>query len=99
MEAGGVRILSDLLTLAHLHINRAVMPTQTNVIEASPDMARDSEKEWYYQVRQHVIGMKYSISFYWYEVFYLPSNWADILLIMEWDCWWDFNVMFCDHLR
>ncbi|XP_045611089.2 dnaJ homolog subfamily C member 13 isoform X2 [Procambarus clarkii] len=49
VDAGGVRILSDLLTLAHLHISRAVMPTQTNVIEASPDMARDSEKEWYYQ--------------------------------------------------
>lgn len=51
VEAGGVRILVDLLTLAHLHVNRAVTPTQTNVIEASPDMARDSEKEWYYQVR------------------------------------------------
>ncbi|XP_042237903.1 dnaJ homolog subfamily C member 13-like isoform X4 [Homarus americanus] len=49
VEAGGVRILSDLLTLAHLHVSRAVMATQTNVIEASPDMARDSEKEWYYQ--------------------------------------------------
>ncbi|KAK7077105.1 DnaJ subfamily C member 13 [Halocaridina rubra] len=49
VEAGGVRILADLLTLAHLHVSRAVMPTQTNVIEASPDMARDSEKEWYYQ--------------------------------------------------
>ena len=51
VEAGGARILVDLLTLAHLHVNRAVIPTQTNVIEASPDMARDSEKEWYYQVR------------------------------------------------
>lgn len=45
-----MRILSDLLTLAHLHVSRAVMPTQSNVIEASPDMARDTEKEWYYQV-------------------------------------------------
>ncbi|KAK3858864.1 hypothetical protein Pcinc_034976 [Petrolisthes cinctipes] len=49
VEAGGVRVLTDLLTLAHLHINRAVTPTQTNVIEAGSDMARDSEKEWYYQ--------------------------------------------------
>lgn len=49
VEAGGIRILVDLLTLAHLHVSRAVTPTQTNVIEASPDMARDSEKEWYYQ--------------------------------------------------
>lgn len=51
VEAGGVRVLTDLLTLAHLHISRAVTPTQTNVIEAGTDMARDSEKEWYYQVR------------------------------------------------
>ncbi|XP_076044368.1 receptor mediated endocytosis 8 isoform X2 [Oratosquilla oratoria] len=49
VEAGGIRVLTDLLTLAHLHVSRAIMPTQTNVIEASPDMARDSEKEWYYQ--------------------------------------------------
>ncbi|XP_068224403.1 dnaJ homolog subfamily C member 13-like [Palaemon carinicauda] len=49
VEAGGVRILADLLTLAHLHVSRAIMPTQTNVIEAAPDMPRDSEKEWYYQ--------------------------------------------------
>lgn len=55
VEAGGIRILVDLLTLAHLHINRAVTPTQTNVIEASPDMARDSEKEWYYQVRDLLV--------------------------------------------
>ena len=51
VEAGGVRVLTDLLTLAHLHVNRAVTVTQSNVIEASPDMTRDSEKEWYYQVR------------------------------------------------
>ncbi|KAG0721186.1 DnaJ subfamily C member 13 [Chionoecetes opilio] len=55
VEAGGVRILVDLLTLAHLHVNRAMTPTQSNVIEASPDMPRDSEKEWYYQFG-HVTG-------------------------------------------
>ncbi|XP_035660587.1 dnaJ homolog subfamily C member 13-like isoform X3 [Branchiostoma floridae] len=48
MDANGVKILVDLLTLAHLHTSRAVVPTQTNVIEASPDMMRESEKEWYY---------------------------------------------------
>ncbi|XP_078519995.1 dnaJ homolog subfamily C member 13 isoform X2 [Lissotriton helveticus] len=48
MDSNGVRILVDLLTLAHLHINRATVPLQTNVIEASPDMKRESEKEWYF---------------------------------------------------
>ncbi|XP_005092836.1 dnaJ homolog subfamily C member 13 isoform X2 [Aplysia californica] len=48
MDANGVKTLVDLLTLAHLHTTRAVVPLQTNVIEASPDMQRDSEKEWYF---------------------------------------------------
>ncbi|CAL4077534.1 unnamed protein product, partial [Meganyctiphanes norvegica] len=48
VEAGGVRVLCDFLTLAHLHLTRAVMPTQTNVIEASKDVDY-GEKEWYYQ--------------------------------------------------
>lgn len=44
----GILILIDLATLSHLHVNRAVIPTQTNVIEASPDMVKDSaEKEWH----------------------------------------------------
>lgn len=38
----------DLLTLAHLHTKRAVVPTQTNVIEAGHDMLLDNEKQWYY---------------------------------------------------
>lgn len=38
----------DLLTLAHLHTTRAVVPTQTNVIEAGQDMLLDNEKQWYY---------------------------------------------------
>nr|CAD7257435.1 unnamed protein product [Timema shepardi] len=48
MDANGVRILVDLLTLAHLHTSRAVVPTQSNVIEAGPNMVRESEKEWHY---------------------------------------------------
>ncbi|XP_069068012.1 dnaJ homolog subfamily C member 13 isoform X2 [Pleurodeles waltl] len=48
MDSNGVRILVDLLTLAHLHVNRATVPLQSNVIEASPDMKRESEKEWYF---------------------------------------------------
>ena len=34
--------------MAHLHINRAYVPLQTVAIEASPDQARDTEREWYY---------------------------------------------------
>jgi hypothetical protein len=49
LDAGGIRILVDLLTLAHLHTTRAYVPSQTNVIEASSEMIeRDQEKEWYY---------------------------------------------------
>ncbi|KTG38214.1 hypothetical protein cypCar_00039258, partial [Cyprinus carpio] len=48
MDSNGVRILVDLLTLAHLHTNRATVPLQSNVLEASPDMKRESEKEWYF---------------------------------------------------
>ncbi|XP_058039932.1 dnaJ homolog subfamily C member 13 isoform X7 [Ahaetulla prasina] len=48
MDSNGIRILVDLLTLAHLHTSRATVPFQSNVIEAAPDMKRESEKEWYY---------------------------------------------------
>ncbi|KAH0627267.1 hypothetical protein JD844_002784 [Phrynosoma platyrhinos] len=48
MDSNGIKILVDLLTLAHLHTSRATVPLQSNVIEASPDMKRESEKEWYF---------------------------------------------------
>ncbi|XP_014205201.1 dnaJ homolog subfamily C member 13 isoform X1 [Copidosoma floridanum] len=48
MDQNGVRIIVDLLTLAHLHTSRAVVPTQTNVIEAGPSQGLVLEKEWYY---------------------------------------------------
>lgn len=49
MDVNGIRVLVDLLTLAHLHTSRAVVPLQSNLLEASPEMMqRDSEKEWYY---------------------------------------------------
>ncbi|XP_067952104.1 dnaJ homolog subfamily C member 13-like [Watersipora subatra] len=48
LDANGVRVLVDLLPMAHLHTTRATVPLQTNVIEASADMKRESEKEWYY---------------------------------------------------
>jgi DnaJ family protein C protein 13 len=46
LDGNGIKTLVDLLTLAHLHTNRAYVPTQTNVIEASAEMERDTEKEW-----------------------------------------------------
>ena len=48
LDASGLRVLVELLTLAHLHVNRAYTPAQSNVIEANPEMRRDTEKEWYY---------------------------------------------------
>lgn len=49
IDANGLKTLVELLALAHLHTSRATVPLQTNVIEASPDMIRESsEKEWYY---------------------------------------------------
>ncbi|XP_018613426.2 dnaJ homolog subfamily C member 13-like isoform X1 [Scleropages formosus] len=48
MDSGGVRILVDLLTLAHLHTSRATVPLQSNVLEAAPNSKRESVKEWYF---------------------------------------------------
>lgn len=48
LDANGMKILIDLLTLAHLHTTRAYVPTQTNVIEAAPDNEEGGEKEWYF---------------------------------------------------
>ncbi|XP_065167125.1 dnaJ homolog subfamily C member 13 isoform X2 [Atheta coriaria] len=48
LEAGGIRILVDMLTLAHLHTSRAMIPAQSNVIEAGPNQNIETEKEWYY---------------------------------------------------
>nr|XP_022914945.1 dnaJ homolog subfamily C member 13 [Onthophagus taurus] len=62
LDSGGIRILVDLLTLAHLHTSRAVIPTQTNVIEASPDMIVEKEKEWYY-INTEESGRKGPVTF------------------------------------
>lgn len=49
LDAGGLGTLVELVTLAHRHISRALVPTQVNVIEAAPDGARlgTQEKEWH----------------------------------------------------
>nr|XP_026495433.1 dnaJ homolog subfamily C member 13 isoform X2 [Vanessa tameamea] len=51
LEWNGIRILVDLMTLAHLHTSRAMVPTQTNVIEG-PAQTGDGDREWYYNVEQ-----------------------------------------------
>ncbi|XP_017781227.1 PREDICTED: dnaJ homolog subfamily C member 13 [Nicrophorus vespilloides] len=56
LDAGGVRIMVDLLTLAHLHTSRAVMRTQTNVIESGNIADPSMEKEWYYMVESRRQG-------------------------------------------
>ncbi|KAG1687435.1 DnaJ subfamily C member 13 [Nymphon striatum] len=48
VDANGLRVLVDMLTIAHLHTSRATVPLQSNLIEGSPDMIRDTEKEWYF---------------------------------------------------
>ena len=50
LEGGGVRVLTDLMSLAHLHVKRAGIVTQSNVIEAGEGMTdHQGIKEWYYQ--------------------------------------------------
>ena len=48
-QSNGVRILVELLPLAHLHTSRAVVNSLSTAIEASSEATVDSqEKEWYY---------------------------------------------------
>ncbi|XP_059475793.1 dnaJ homolog subfamily C member 13 [Neocloeon triangulifer] len=56
LDAGLVKSLVDLVTLSHLHTNRAMVPSQSNVLEAGPGMTRDQEKEWYYEVNNERRG-------------------------------------------
>lgn len=49
IDGHGVTILVEMITLAHLHTQRAFIPTQSNVIEATTEMlAAAASKEWYY---------------------------------------------------
>jgi hypothetical protein len=43
LQANGVRTLIDLLPLAHLHTNRAVVNSQTTAIEANPESTKQSQ--------------------------------------------------------
>ena len=54
IDAGGVKFLVNLVSLAHLHVSRAHVPTQTNVIEASKEMMSQMGglKEWSFRSKQ-----------------------------------------------
>lgn len=79
-DAGGIRILIDLLTLAHLHTSRAVIPTQTNVIEASADMQISQEKEWYYNTEK--TGRQGPVSFQEvYNCYKIKNNYSTLLYL------------------
>lgn len=49
IAAGVLPLLIDFCTLAHLHVQRAQLQNQTNVIEASADqLSAGGAAEWYY---------------------------------------------------
>ncbi|RNF26400.1 dnaJ-like protein subfamily C member 13 isoform X2 [Trypanosoma conorhini] len=50
LDCGGLNPLVDLLTLAHLHVDRPQLRSATSAIEhvVSPGDLQDQEKEWYY---------------------------------------------------
>lgn len=50
IDAGGMKCLIDMVTLAHLHTSRATVPLQSNVIEASAAQLMEDEAEWYYSM-------------------------------------------------
>jgi len=60
LDANGMKILLDLMTLAHLHTTRAYVPMQTAAIEASPDQASDTASEWFYTNKDRVKEGPYS---------------------------------------
>lgn len=80
LDANGVRTLVELLTLAHLHISRATVPMQSNVIEAAPNMERESEKEWYYGNAD-----KERLGPYSYED--MKQFWKDEIINVKTRCW------------
>ncbi|KAB7502591.1 DnaJ-like protein subfamily C member 13 [Armadillidium nasatum] len=80
VDSGGIKILTDLMTLAHLHVSRAVLHTTSNVIEASPDMNRDTEKEWYYQDANKCRAGPYSFR-------ELKELWSKDMLSLKTLCW------------
>ncbi|KAK9497827.1 hypothetical protein O3M35_003746 [Rhynocoris fuscipes] len=62
-EAHGVPHLVDLMTLAHLHTSRAIVPSQSNLLEFGADTAREDEKEWHFSNGSEDIGRSQPVSF------------------------------------
>ena len=55
IAADSLPLLIDIAVLAHLHVNRAKLHGQTNVIEAAKGTVESEEsepKEWYYNDKQ-----------------------------------------------
>ncbi|CAH2042626.1 unnamed protein product, partial [Iphiclides podalirius] len=50
LEWNGIRILVELMTLAHLHTSRAMVPAQSNVLEAAQPAQPSADREWYYNL-------------------------------------------------
>ena len=63
IDAGGLRALTDLVTLAHLHTTRANVPLQNDMIQASNSQLADDEAEWYYSMSKDSKERKGPIGF------------------------------------
>ncbi|XP_078489054.1 dnaJ homolog subfamily C member 13 [Ciona intestinalis] len=81
LDANGVRILVDLLSMAHLHTTRAHVPTQRNVIEATAEMMSGAgEKEWYFGNKEKERLGPYSFN-------EMKDFWEDGTLTAKSRCW------------
>ncbi|XP_039252268.2 dnaJ homolog subfamily C member 13-like isoform X1 [Styela clava] len=81
LDANAIRILVDLLSLAHLHTTRAYVPTQTNVIEGTDEMvAGAAEKEWYFGNKEKERLGPYSFN-------EMKDFWKDGTLTPKSRCW------------
>ncbi|XP_071822188.1 dnaJ homolog subfamily C member 13-like isoform X2 [Apostichopus japonicus] len=80
INSKGMKVLVDLLTLAHMHTTRASLTTQSNVIEAPPELHISNEKEWYYgNVERERLG-----PFSFHE---MKEKWDEGLLNAKTRCW------------
>ncbi|OAF70112.1 DnaJ subfamily C member 13 [Intoshia linei] len=61
IKAKGISILIDILPLAHLHVNRAVLPTTIQAITSCAKEDSEGFKDWYYSDENKKIHGPYSI--------------------------------------
>ena len=86
VDAGGVRCLVDLMTLAHLHTTRATVPLQTNILEASAAQLASDEKEWYYSVVRLQLWRCHSLLWWVLCCLWIPHRVVvvdDVLLLLS----------------